>query len=89
MNNNNNNNLKTADSLGAAIPSVLYENPDRQKEDILNENKGKSGVYRWTNKETGKTYIGSSVNLSRRFSQYYSSNYLASPNRKMAIYRAL
>lgn len=33
--------------------------------------------------------MGSSVNLSRRFSQYYSSNYLASPNRKMAIYRAL
>lgn len=64
MNNNNNNNiLKTADSLGAAIPSVLYENPDLQKEDILNENKGKSGVYRWTNKETGKTYIGSSENL--------------------------
>lgn len=75
--------------MGAARLRVLYENPGLIKEDILNENKGKSGVYCWINKETGKTYIGSSVNLSRRFAQYYSSNYLAAPNRKMAIYSAL
>src|SRR5690554_2763880 len=37
----------------------------------------------------GKSYIGSSINLSRRFSQYYSLNYIASPSRNMAIYKAL
>jgi len=45
-NNNNNNFFKTADSLGAVIPLVLYDNPDLQKADILKENKSKSGIYR-------------------------------------------
>ncbi|RPB06331.1 GIY-YIG-domain-containing protein, partial [Morchella conica CCBAS932] len=47
-----------------------------QKESILTENKGKSGVYRWTNKENGKSYVGSAVDLGRRFSEYYSKKFL-------------
>jgi hypothetical protein len=38
--NNNKKNLKTADSLGAVTPSVVYENPDLQKKDILMKIKG-------------------------------------------------
>ena len=55
-------------------PAVVYTNPDTQKLQILKENKNKSGVYRWINKETGKSYVGSAVNLSKRFSVYYSLN---------------
>lgn len=36
------------------------------------ENKGKSGVYRWVNTLTGDTYVGSAVDLSKRFSVYFS-----------------
>ena len=36
------------------------------------ENKGKSGVYCWVNTLTGDTYVGSVVDLSKRFSVYFS-----------------
>lgn len=54
----------------------MYENADTQKLLILLDNKNKSGVYRWVDKINGKTYIGSSVNLSRRLSDYFNVNYL-------------
>ena len=55
------------------------------------DNKGKAGVYRWTNKENGKTYIGSSVNLGRRLSEYFSIKFLQKEidKNKSLIYRAL
>ena len=33
-------------------------------------------MYRWINLKNGKSYIGSSVNLSSRFQNYYSIYYL-------------
>ena len=53
-------------------PVAVYENPDLQQDQIYYENKGKSGVYRWTNLINGKTYIGSYVDLPNRLSNYYS-----------------
>lgn len=53
-------------------PVKVYNNADLQKKQILIENKGKSGVYRWTNIVSGKTYVGSSVDLSQRFYKYYN-----------------
>nr|YP_009568424.1 NADH dehydrogenase subunit 3 [Drechslerella brochopaga]QBL02507.1 NADH dehydrogenase subunit 3 [Drechslerella brochopaga] len=55
---------------------AIYDNADTDKLLILKENKGKSGVYRWINKKSGKSYIGSSINLSRRFLEYFNTNYL-------------
>jgi len=43
-----------------------YEDFLVQREQVLKENKGKSGIYRFINKVTGKSYIGSAVNLSDR-----------------------
>jgi len=40
----------------------------------MQDNKGKAGVYRWINKETGECYVGSAKNLSLRFITYYSKN---------------
>jgi hypothetical protein len=51
---------------------ATYENPDLQKEHISSDNLGKAGIYRRTNLLNDKTYIGSAVNLSKRFSYYYS-----------------
>jgi group I intron endonuclease len=56
----------------AVIPVKIYMNADIDKLQILKENQGKAGVYRWGNLVNGKTYIGSSINLSRRFRDYYS-----------------
>jgi group I intron endonuclease len=49
-----------------------YINAYKYKDLILKENKNKSGVYRWNNIVTGKSYIGSSINLSKRFNEYYN-----------------
>lgn len=59
------------DILISASAVVIYTDPENQKESILNDNRNKAGVYRWTNKENGKIYIGSSINLANRLNQYY------------------
>lgn len=61
------------------------------KPKILRDNKNKSGIYRWVNKVNGKSYIGSSVNLSRRFRGYYSIRFLEKEikKNKSAVYRSL
>ena len=51
-------------------PVVYYFNIDVNKK-IIKENKGKSGIYRWNNLVTGKSYVGSSVNLVGILSIYY------------------
>ena len=41
---------------------VTY-NDGAQMKSILKDNRGKSGVYLWTNKVNNKCYVGSSVDL--------------------------
>ncbi len=43
---------------------------------ILFENKGKSGVYRWINKLNNNTYVGSGLNLSKRLGEYFNQSEL-------------
>lgn len=38
---------------------------------IIKEIKGKAGIYRWVNKINGKSYVGSSTNLTSRLYKYY------------------
>ena len=66
----------------------FYENVFDMKKDILNENKGKSGIYMLTNKITKKIYIGLSKDLSKRFKNYFSLSYLKS-KANLIINRAL
>lgn len=63
------------------IPTTIYYDADKDKINILSNNRNKIGVYRWTNKINGNTYIGSSVNLNIRMYNYYSLRYLAKSNR--------
>lgn len=83
--------VPTSSSLSSnkVFPVAVYINADVEKELIIKENKAKSGIYRWINKVTGKSYVGSSVSLIRRFNQYYNYNHIADPKRNMAICRAL
>jgi hypothetical protein len=52
------------------------------KKTIIKDNKGKVGIYRWTNLLSGKSYVGSSADLGRRFSQYLSKGYDALATKK-------
>lgn len=66
----------------------VYENILNIKKDILNENKGKSGIYMWTNKLTNDLYIGQSIDISNRFKNYFNFSYLKSKD-NLIISRAL
>jgi hypothetical protein len=69
-------------------PMVTYINADTDKFNILTDNKGKSGVYRFTNTKTGFSYIGSTRDLSIRLRNYFNVNYLLR-YKSMVICRAL
>jgi len=58
------------------FPLVSYSNAKKDKAIIYQENRNKSGIYRWNNLITGKSYIGSSKSLSKRFTNYYSLNFI-------------
>jgi len=65
----------------SVVALVKYDDADVDKVKFFTDNRDKSGVYRWVNKKNGKTYVGSSINLSVRFYTYYSLAYLAKSNR--------
>lgn len=48
----------------------------KQKADIVKNNYKKYGIYRWTHKLSGKTYVGSALDLTRRFRGYFSLAFL-------------
>ena len=60
-----------------------------EKASILRENRGKSGIYMWKNKVNGKTYVGSSVDLTKRLRNYFNTSYLSDLKHIMLIYKAL
>lgn len=70
-------------------PVFVYSDIKSEKISILTDNKGKSGVYKWTNQVNGKIYIGSSVDLSKRLRNYFNISYLTGFKDIMIIYRAL
>jgi len=70
-------NYSTVNTSGGTIqPVKIYNNMGLYRLNVVKENKGKSGIYRITNLTNNKTYIGSSVNLSHRFSCYYSIKHI-------------
>ena len=62
----------SVNGAGKVKPVRSYLNADLDKKEVYEENKKKSGVYCWTNKKNEKRYVGSSVDLSRRFGVYYN-----------------
>lgn len=72
-----------------SLPVISYLNADTEKDVAIKQNKGKSGIYRWTNKVNRKINIGSSIDLSRRFKEYYNYSYISKPRRNFPIHSAL
>jgi hypothetical protein len=50
---------------------TLFTEVSVSKETIINQFRDQRGVYLWTQKETGKQYIGSSKNLGNRLVEYF------------------
>jgi hypothetical protein len=70
------------------VPVLEYSNADTDKVTAacgagrpINDNRGKSGVYRWTNKLNRKSYVGSGVDLAKRLRSYYNENDLKKNSR--------
>jgi len=86
MKGNNNNENRTLLS-----PVHSYVNADLQKSDICKDNNNKTGIYKWTHIISGKSYVGSAINLSNRLRNYYNLAYLKREITKnnSIIYRAL
>lgn len=75
---------------------VVYEDAFEMKKIILKNNKEKTGIYMLTNKLTGDIYVGQSVDLRKRFINYFSLSYITrrddlviSPQRSLAPWAAL
>lgn len=71
----NSNNLNNLPNKGYPS-SKVYLNADIDKLEIIKDNKGKAGVYLWTHSISGATYVGSSIDISKRLNSYYSLSYL-------------
>jgi hypothetical protein len=72
-------------------PVKIYPNSEIYKDQILSDNKNKSGIYMWTNIINNKKYVGSAQDLSDRLSFYYSQASINSALQrgKSYIYSAL
>lgn len=68
-----------------SAPVRVYINSDKEKKLIISDNNAKSGVYRWVHIESGKSYVGSSTNLSTRFRHYFNQKYLSDKKRGESI----
>lgn len=65
-----------------------YNNPHELKGIIYKENKNKSGIYCWYNISNSNFYVGSTIDINNRLSQYLSYKYLKQkPN--SIIYKVL
>ena len=75
-----------------ALDPVVYSELTPEKVRLIfKNNNGKSGVYRWNNLITGASYVGSSVDLTRRLRDYLSPKFLKKEiiKNNSIIYRAL
>lgn len=71
-------------------PAKVYIDFQKKKYDIISENRSKAGVYILYNTINNSYYVGSSSNLARRMSSYFSFANLNHPkNKNMIICKAL
>nr|QBM31562.1 hypothetical protein [Arthrobotrys musiformis] len=77
--------IRTLSTLSELKPVLTYINPNKEKELIIKQNKGKCGIYCWVHKDSGKSYIGSSSKLNDRFKRYFNHSYLSDKKRGASL----
>lgn len=70
------------------IPILIYDNVLLNKSIIFNNNKNKSGIYRWVNKINNKSYIGSATNLTKRLSEHLNKESYANKKSNLNLQKA-
>ena len=71
-------------------PIKVYTNLKENRNNLMKDQKGKTGVYCLVNKLNGHFYIGSSVNLSVRMRNYLNNTFLLNTkNKNMPIIKSL
>lgn len=78
-------NLGIRNYSNSFIPIISYNDSLSHKKKAISDNEGKTGVYRWTQLDSGKSYVGSSVNLGRRLRNYYSNPFISHTTRKLMV----
>ena len=81
---------KTQDYTKDLSPLNSYNNFEDNRNNILKQQKDKSGVYCFVNNINGHSYVGSSINLASRMRNYLNKAFLrARQNMNMPITKAL
>lgn len=80
---------KVNNNLPNIKPENFYPVADENKNLIYKDNQKKCGIYRWTNLVNNNSYVGSSTNLSKRFSWYFSLKAISKVKASSLISRAL
>src|SRR5690606_6964526 len=62
----------------SSLPNIGITNfnPETDKAKVLRETKNRAGFYQWTHVVSGKTYVGSAINLSQQLKNYYNKAYI-------------
>jgi hypothetical protein len=84
----NDNNEFSHDKFIPSLAQAVYEDVFSMKKAILKDNAGKAGIYMFTNKTTGDIYVGQSIDLRKRFLNYFNLSYINRRN-ELVINRAL
>nr|YP_010121858.1 GIY-YIG endonuclease [Monilinia fructicola]QRF72234.1 GIY-YIG endonuclease [Monilinia fructicola]QYB19425.1 GIY-YIG endonuclease [Monilinia fructicola]QYB19486.1 GIY-YIG endonuclease [Monilinia fructicola]QYB19548.1 GIY-YIG endonuclease [Monilinia fructicola]QYB19610.1 GIY-YIG endonuclease [Monilinia fructicola] len=82
------NNEFNHDKFIPSLAQVIYDDVFFMKKAILKDNAGKAGIYMFTNKTTGDIYVGQSIDLCKRFLNYFNLSYINKRN-ELVINRAL
>lgn len=89
INTNENENFLTLKDENKIKFEKYYEDTEKMKKNIINENRFQSGIYCWIKRNTLEDcYVGQSENLSVRLRNYYSKSVLSNKNISL-IHRAL
>jgi len=73
--------IKSANPLNNDKPMLVYDDFVSYKRTIIAENKGKSGIYMITNKQTLDIYVGQAGDLAKRYLDYNRPGYISTLNK--------
>jgi GIY-YIG catalytic domain len=65
--------IYSTNAKSTGISKKFYSNAESMEAQILNENKGLSGIYQWVNNVNGMSYTGQAIDIQKRLQEHYKS----------------